>query len=173
MPKNIKRTVTRKKMKVFGTETYLNTQTGVLEEVQTIRIEDRDANFHKIWLHHLVMSLDIIGNTKMKFVFWLLDQMRADNLIPMTYEQMTKRSGYSYETIKRTMPLLIESGFLLRINQGVYQVNPDVIFKGGTENRFNILLQYRKQAEENDLTDETAPEMSEILDNEELQEQEF
>lgn len=137
--------ITRKKIKVFGNQTYLNTQTGVLEEVQTVQIEDRDANFYKIWLQHIILSLDIIGNTKTKFVFWLLDQMRADNLIPMTYEQMAKKSGYSYETIKRTMPLLIESNFLIRINHGVYQVNPDVIFKGDTQSRLNILLQYRTE----------------------------
>ena len=154
MPKKVGKILTRKKIKVVGTETYLNTQTGALEQVQTIRVEDRDANFYKIWLHHLVMSLELIGNTKIKFVFWLLEQMRSDNLILMTYEHMAKRSGFAIPTIKRTMPLLIASEFLIRIGQGIYQVNPDIIFKGDTQNRFNILLQYSKQSEENDSNDE-------------------
>ena len=41
---------TRKKVKVIGTETYINQQTGELQEMQVIDIEERDANFHKLWL---------------------------------------------------------------------------------------------------------------------------
>ena len=41
---------TRKKVKVVGTETYINQKTGELQEMQVIDIEERDANFHKLWL---------------------------------------------------------------------------------------------------------------------------
>jgi len=152
----IKKTiVTRKKVKVIGKRVFVDPLTGVKEEMQVVRIEERDANFHKIWLQHVIMSLDIIGNVKMKFAFWLLEHMTADNLIAMTYEQMARRSGYSYETIKRTMPLLVESDFLIRINKGAYQVNPNVIFKGHTDHRMNVLLQYHQQADENAAQKET------------------
>jgi hypothetical protein len=133
---------TRKKTKIVGKETYINKRTGKVEEMQVITIEERDANFHKIWLQHIVLSLDVIGNVKMKFVLWLLDQMSYDNLIPMTYEQMARRSGHSIETIKRTIPVLVKNDFLVRINQGVYQINPNVIFKGGASERMNVLIQY-------------------------------
>ena len=39
---------TRKKVKVIGTETYIKQSTGELEEMQVMRIEERDANFHKL-----------------------------------------------------------------------------------------------------------------------------
>ncbi|EFF7471837.1 hypothetical protein BWB88_005182, partial [Escherichia coli] len=29
-------------------------------------------------------------------------------------------------------------------NMGVYQINPDSIFKGGTGNRLNVLLSYKR-----------------------------
>ncbi|WP_281042436.1 replication/maintenance protein RepL, partial [Selenomonas infelix] len=44
--------VTRKKVKVVGTETYIKQDTGELREMQVIDIEERDANFHKLWLGH-------------------------------------------------------------------------------------------------------------------------
>ena len=53
---------TRKKVKVVGTETYINQQTGELQEMQVIDIEERDANFHKLWLGHILQSIDLIGN---------------------------------------------------------------------------------------------------------------
>ena len=55
---------TRKKVKVVGTETYINQKTGELQEMQVIDIEERDANFHKLWLGHILQSIDLIGNQK-------------------------------------------------------------------------------------------------------------
>jgi hypothetical protein len=146
---NVKvKTKTRKKIKVIGTETYINQRTGHLEDMQVISVEDRDANFHKLWLQHIVLSLDIVGNQKMRFVFWLLEQMTSDNLLPMTFRQMAELSGYSLETVKRVIHALIESDFLARVNQGVYRVNPNLIFKGGSNYRMNVLVQYQAYVRE-------------------------
>jgi len=141
--KNQKYQTTRKKIKVIGTETYINQRTGSLEDMQVISIEDRDANFHKIWLQHIILSMDMIGNQKTRFALWLLEQMSSDNLIPMTFRQMAKNSGISIDTVKRVIPTLIEANFLVKINGGVYRVNPDLIFKGGSHHRMNVLLQYQ------------------------------
>nr|CRY93664.1 hypothetical protein [uncultured prokaryote] len=134
--------VTRKKVKVIGTETYIKQETGEITEMQVMSIEERDANFHKIWLEHIIHSMDIIGNQKIRFAFWLLDQMNSENQITMTYRQMSEKSGISLDTVQRTIKALIDSDFLKRYNIGVYQVNPDVIFKGGKTDRLNILLEY-------------------------------
>lgn len=133
---------TRKKVKVIGTETYIKQQTGEIKEMQVMSIEERDANFHKIWLEHIIHSMDIIGNQKIRFAFWLIDQMNSENQITMTYRQMSAKSGISLDTVQRTIKALTDSGFLKRYNIGVYQINPDVIFKGGKKNRMNILLEY-------------------------------
>ena len=41
---------TRKKVKIVGRENYINQNTGEIKEMKIINIEERDANFHKIWL---------------------------------------------------------------------------------------------------------------------------
>jgi len=133
---------TRKATRILGLQSYLNTNTGEYEDFHVISVEERDANFHKIWLQHIISSLDMIGNKKMKFAFWLMDQMTADNLIPMTYRQMVAKSGYSMDIAKAVIPALIKSNFLVRINQGCYQINPEVIFKGGNHHRMNVLYEY-------------------------------
>lgn len=148
--------VTRKKVKVVGTETYIKQDTGELREMQVIDIEERDANFHKLWLGHILNSIDLIGNQKTRLAFWILDHLDSNNLLPMTQRQITDKSGISYQTVSRTLQALIDSNFLQRINQGAYRVNPDVLFKGGKNARMNVLLQYHDAAAEGDGSNDSA-----------------
>jgi len=138
---------TRKKAKIIGREQYINQRTGELEEFTVMSVEDKDFNFHKIWLGQILYSLDIIGNQKTKLAFWLLEHMTNDNLIPMTLRQMSKESGVSLETVSQTVKALLDSNFLLRMNIGVYRINPDMVFKGGTKERCKLLIEYNKTKE--------------------------
>ncbi len=140
---------TRKKVKVIGTETYIKQNTGEIAEMQVVSIQERDANFHKIWLGHILQSIDLIGNKKTKLAFWILDNLDAENKITLTYRQIAKKSGMSYQTVYRTMNALLDSNFLAKINGGAYRVNPDVLFKGGKDQRLNVLLEYRNEKKDN------------------------
>jgi len=133
---------TSKKVKVIGTQQYVNANTGEVEDFQVVNIEERDFNFHKIWIEHIIQSLDLIGNQKTRLAFWIIDNLNKENQLTMTYRQISEKSGISYQTVSRTMTALIESNFLVKINQGCYQVNPDVIFKGTRNGRMNVLYQY-------------------------------
>lgn len=136
---------TRKKVKVLGAETYIRQSTGEIEEMQVMKIEERDANFHKLWLGHILQSIDLIGNQKTKLAFWILDNLDKENKIIMTYRQIADKSRISYQTVYRTMNTLLESNFLVKINSGAYRVNPDILFKGGKSDRLNVLLQYHNE----------------------------
>lgn len=139
---------TLRKVRVVGTEMYVNQRTGELQEMQVINIEERDFNFHKLWLEHIVSSLELIGNKKIKLAFWIIENLNRENQLTMTYRQISKNSGISYLTVAETMTALIDSDFLVRVNQGVYQVNPGIIFKGSRSNRLNVLYQYTKTKRE-------------------------
>ncbi len=92
---------TRKKVKVIGTETYLNQSTGEIKEMQVIDIEERDANFHKLWLGHILQAVDLIGNQKTRLAFWILDNLDSENKLTLTYRQIVEKSHFSYETVAR------------------------------------------------------------------------
>lgn len=139
---------TSKKVKVVGTEQFVNTKTGEVEDFQVVSIEERDFNFHKIWMSHIISSLDLIGNKKVKLAFWIIDHLNKENQLTMTYRQIAEKSDISLETVRVTMTALIESNFLIRVNQGVYQVNPDVVFKGTRNSRLNVLYQYNQTKSE-------------------------
>ena len=139
-----KEITTTKKVKIVGTQQFINKSTGEVEDFQVVNIEDRDFNFHKVWLSHIINSLDLIGNQKTKLAFWIIENLNKENQLIMTYRQISEKSGISYQTVGRTMKALIESNFIQQINQGAYRVNPDVLFKGGRKDRLNVLIEYQK-----------------------------
>lgn len=139
---------TTKKVKVIGTTQYIKAETGEVEDFQVVKFEDRDFNFHKIWLEHIISSLDLIGNQKTRLAFWIIDNLDKENKLTMTYRQIAEKSGISLDTVRVTMKSLMESNFMERINQGAYRVNPDVIFKGGKTDRMNVLYQYQETKRE-------------------------
>ena len=109
---------TRKKVKVIGHQEYINRDTGEITDMQVVNIEERDANFHKLWLGHILQSIDLIGNQKTKLAFWILDNLNSENQLIMTQRKIAEKSGISYQTVSLTIKTLIESNFLIKINSG-------------------------------------------------------
>lgn len=136
---------TRKKVKIVGTQEYINKQTGELEEMQVVSIEERDANFHKLWLGNILNHIDLIGNQKAKLAFWILDNLDSENKLTMTQKQIAEQTGISIKTVNLTINTLINSNFLIKINISAYRINPDIIFKGGKTDRLNVLIKYQNE----------------------------
>ena len=137
---------TSKKQKLIGTQEYVNQSTGEIVPMIVTSIEDRDFNFHKMWLNNLIMSLDEITNRKMELAFWIIENLNKENQLVMTQRKIAEKSGISYKTVCDTMRLLQqgEIPFLVKINSGAYQVNPDVIWKGSHTSRMGIVFDYSK-----------------------------
>ena len=135
---------TRRKMKIVGKQAYIDQETGEMNEVQVIDIEEREANFHKIWLSHILNSIDLIGNQKTKLAFWILDNIDSENQLIMTQRKIAKNSGISLYTVSETLKVLMDSNFLQKINSGAYRVNPNVLWKGGKSARMNVLFKYHQ-----------------------------
>lgn len=135
---------TNKKVKFIGKETYINANTGELQEMQVTSVEERDFNFHKVWMKSFIATLDIVGNQKTKLCFWIIDNLNKENQLCYTYRQISDKTGISLDTVRITMRILLDADFLRKRNQGVYIVNPDIVFKGTRNGRMNILTQYNE-----------------------------
>ncbi len=141
---------TKKLTRVVGTEQYINKTTGEIEEFQVVEIEERDANFQKIWVGHILSAIDEISNAKMKLLFFLLKEaVKLDNIVPMTTDEISKKSGVSKATVVRTLQIL-EKHDIIKRKTGVVMLNPNVIFKGGYGKRMNVLMKYYNLSEENE-----------------------
>src|SRR5699024_386500 len=135
---------TRKKVKLLETKEFIDASTGEKETMQVTNIEERDANFHKIWLGHMLESLDMIGNQKIRVEMFNMENINKENELIMTYRVIAEKTNTSLQTVSETMKALQESNLLSKIRNGYYRVNPDVIFKGGRNDRMNVLLRYSK-----------------------------
>lgn len=133
---------TQKKVKFVGTQQYINANTGEIEDFQVTSVEERDFNFHKVWMKNFINTLDIVGNQKTKLCFWIIDNLNRESQLCMTQRQIAEKSGISLDTVRITMKLLMNSDFIRKYNQGCYVVNPDVIYKGTRTGRLNVLNTY-------------------------------
>lgn len=145
---------TTKKQKFVGYKTLVDPDTGETYPMQLNIVEDRDFNFHKVWMQHLVNSLDSISNQKLRLAFWIIDNLDKENQIIMTQRAIAEASGMSLQTVSRTLKALCEApaespAFLQRINSGAYRVNPEVLFKGSHSNRIGICYEYKKVDQQN------------------------
>lgn len=144
---------TTKKVKYLGTQQFLNLENGTIEDFNVTGIEDRDFNFHKVWMRNFISTLDIVGNQKTKLCFWIIDNLNRENQLLFTYRQIAEKANISLDTVRITMGILLDANFLRRQNQGCYIVNPDIVFKGTRNGRLNILNQFY-EAEKVELSDE-------------------
>ncbi len=140
-----KKSVKIKKQKIVGKQNYINQETGEIKEMLVVnKYVEQDFNFHKIWLSDLLNIIEIIGTKKLKVIKHILNNMNTkDNTIYFTQRGLAKKLNLSLQTINDTIKILVESNFMKKIQTGVYQINPDIIIKGSTGKRVNLLIQYK------------------------------
>lgn len=138
--------ITSKKQKFIGVQEYINKDTGEIVPMQVVSVEERDFNFHKVWMQHLINSLSEISNVKTKVAFWIIDHLNRENQLIYTQRAIAEATGISLETVRKTMNILQRSDppFLTRINSGAYMINPNVLFKGTHNARMGICFDYSK-----------------------------
>ena len=136
--------VTTKKQKFVGFKEFIDAETGEVIPMQLNQIEDRDFNFHKLWLQMFINGLDEIANKKMKLAFWIIDHLNKENQLIYTFRRMAEETGLSIETVIKTMKALQNGDppFLKKLQSGVYVVNPDILYKGSHKSRMGIIYQF-------------------------------
>lgn len=143
MNKKTKKTTTKKQI-IIGKQSYINPNTGEIEDFNVINTYDTDFNFEKIWLSHILESLDAIGNQKIKVLNWILSNKTSDNLIIATQRAIAENSGVSYPVVNKTLQSLVLAKALAKKQDGVYMLNPDFMFKGNGKKRMNLLLKFNE-----------------------------
>lgn len=138
---------TSKKQKFVGTKVYIDAETGETVPMQIRALEERDFNFHKVWLQHFINGMDGIANQKLRLAFWIIDNLDSENKLVKTQKQMAEEVGICYQTVNLTIKALCEPGengmsFLQKMHSGAYRVNPEILFKGSYSNRMGIVFDY-------------------------------
>src|SRR5699024_8460920 len=94
-----KHNTNRKKIKFIENKEFIDASTGEKETMQVTNIEERDANFHKIWLGHMLESLDMIGNQKIRVAMFIMENINKENELIMTYRVIAEKTNTSLQTV--------------------------------------------------------------------------
>ena len=163
MTKKTKKTTSKKQI-VVAQKRYINSETNEVETFNVVDQYDQDFNFDKLWLGHILDSLDVIGNQKIKVLNWLLANKDTQNQIIGTQRIIAEKTNVSVPTVNQTIQMLERSNLLKKVQTGVYLLNPEIVFKGSHQKRMSILLRYTKT--------DTIEHKNELEDFSEEQEQE-
>lgn len=144
MEKTKRTTTTRKKQKFTAVREFIDAETGEVVPMQMNTVEDRDFNFHKMWLQMFINGLEEIANKKMKLAFWIIDHLDSENKLCYTFQQMAEKTGLHYDTVVKTMKMLQNGNppFLKKLHSGLYVVNPSILYKGTHKSRMGVVYQF-------------------------------
>ena len=152
--KKPKSKTTSRKTKILGTEQYINSRTGEIIDCQVMEIEERDANFQKFWLGHVLAAVDELSNAKMKILFYIFSNVDySNNLLPKTIAEIVEETGISNKTIIETLKILQRYN-IIRRKTGIIFLNPNVLFKGGLSKRQAVLIKYSELNKNNQEIDQ-------------------
>lgn len=133
------------------TQTLIGTQrkrlvdqdTGELIEVDQItkRVYGQ-KHFWKVYLMDFLQVLGILDSKQIDVLIFILEHTDAStNTYIGTYRKTAEGSKCSLDTTTRVMKKLQETGFIKKIQNGVYQVSPNIMMKG-TDHKKQMLLSY-------------------------------
>ncbi len=146
MEKIKRKTKTIKKQKIVGTQTYINRDTGEIVETTVVEKNvEADYGFFKVWLLDLMNILELVGTKKMKVVNYIFENLKgAENLFIGTHEEIAKKLKISRPVVAQTFKILIEANLLVKKQNGVYMLNPDIIARVSNPKRMSLLIKYNE-----------------------------
>lgn len=133
---------------------YLDMETG--EVIHVDQIAKRvygTKQFWKVYLMDFLGVLGIIDNKQLDiFIYIAENTSQSNNLFIGTYAKISRDTGASSTTIAKIMKKLQENNFIKKVQNGVWQVNPNILMKGNDTKRQILLSYYNSEEPINQIT---------------------
>lgn len=121
------------------------------EVIEVDQITKRALGQKQFWKIYLMDFLQVLGGFEYKqldvLIYILEHTEAANNTFIGTYRSLEKSVGVSYDTVAKTIKLLLGKGFMKKVSNGVYQVSPTIMMKG-SEHKKSLLLNYFNDKEQ-------------------------
>ena len=105
--------------------------------------------FWKLYLGDFLPVLGIVENKQVDILIYILENTHpSTNMFVGTYKTIQKNTHTSETTIAKVMRKLQKQEFLKKIQNGLWQVSPNIMMKGN-ENKKQLLLSYFRTDESN------------------------
>lgn len=128
-----------------GYETFMNTETGELVEMPKFVIQGGDVNFEKVWVWHLCDAYELVGNKAVLVLNYLFENRNDDNMVIASQRKIADSSKVSLTTVAKIITKLKNNDILSMPQQGVYRINPEVMWKGSHNARMQVLYEYKNE----------------------------
>lgn len=121
----------------------IDKETGEIIEVDQITKKVYgQKNFWKLYLSDFLPVLGIVENKQVDILIYILEKTQpSNNMFIGTYKTIRENTKASETTIAKVMKKLQEQKFLKKIQNGLWQVSPNIMMKGN-ENKKQLLLSY-------------------------------
>lgn len=139
------------------TQTLIGTQRKRLRDEETGELIEVDQitkralgqkQFWKLYLMDFLQVLGVLDSRQVDILIYILENTeQANNTFIGTYDKIQKDVGAAKGTIATVMKKLQESGFITKVQNGVWQVSPKIMMKG-SEHKKSLLLNYYDDSEE-------------------------
>ena len=136
---------------ISSTQTLIGTQrkrlidedTGERYEVDQITKRALgQKQFWKIYLMDFLQVLGVLDSKQVDVLIYILENTgESTNTYIGTYRKTAEGTGVSLDTATKVMRKLQDNGFIKKVQNGVYQVSPNIMMKG-SEHKKSLLLNY-------------------------------
>lgn len=127
--------------------TLIDQDTG--EVVHVDQITKRVYGTKQFWKVYLMDFLSILGIIDSKqldvFIYIAENTNQNTNMFIGTYRSISEDVGVGVSTVTRIMKKLQENNFIMKKQNGVYLVNPNIMMKGNDHKRQMLLSYYEEE----------------------------
>lgn len=132
--------------KLHSPDVWINQRTGEIIEAQELRKNvkgDVDVGFEKLWIGHILDTINEVGNAKVQVLFWLIRNKDSGNMVRATLDDIAAKTKVSRRTVASLMTALRKADVVRLEYGGRWLLNPALVFKGGHSRRMNVLIRYK------------------------------
>lgn len=132
----------------------IDTDTG--EDIFVDQITKRVYGTKNFWKCYLMDFLSVLGIFDSKqvdvFIYIVENTNQSNNIFLGTYKKIAKDVNVCEATISKIMKKLQDNGFIKKLQNGAWFVNPNILMKGNDQKRQILLSYYEAENPMDELT---------------------
>ena len=129
-----------------------NPATGQIEVYKhtLVRRVEGDYNYNKLFVMNWIETIGHLGNSLYRVAFWLVENKMKDNMVFAPAKKVANDLKICVKTATVCLKVLKDNNFISspKGTRGVYILNPDIIYKGGNNDRMAVVTIYQQNKEQ-------------------------
>lgn len=138
----------KKKVVFEETKTVIDEQTGEVFRSENTKVSfaDREPDYVKLYVKDIIRLQDLPPSTD-KVLMEIIGQMGYSNIFAAyapIKRVMSRNLGLSINTLNKSIDMLYKKGILVRVERGVYMVDPNLFARGKWEDikKIRLIIEY-------------------------------